>query len=125
VIDLGDELRFERKPKEAPTDAPPCPEARWIRDTFAGNDYRREIWQEPSVNPEGALGFVDERVEVTLGSDVYHLGRFDALLPLSLRESRIELELVEAPTAASGATFSILFIVPAHTAGLELVVSQG
>ena len=127
VIDLGDELRFDRKPgsEEPPGPPPGCPPARWIHETFEGDDYRREIWQEPSSTPPGALSITEGMARVGLGSDVYHLGRFDALLPLSLRDARVELELVEAPSAASGAAFSVLFILPSHTGGIEMLVEQG
>lgn len=125
VIDLGDELRFDRTPE--PPIGPPagCPPARWIHETFEGDDYRREIWREPSMTPEDALTFSEGRAQVTLGSNVLHRGRFDALLPLSLRERRLEIELVEAPTAASGAHFSVLFILPSHEGGIEMLAEQG
>jgi hypothetical protein len=126
VIDLGDELRFDRKAgSEEPGPPPGCPPSRWIHETFDNDDYRREIWREPSETPSGALTIAGGLAHVNLGSDVYHLGRFDALLPLSLRDRRVEVELIEAPSAASGAAFSLLFIVPAHTGGIEMLAEQG
>lgn len=126
IIDLSDDLRFDQRPGSEVVEPPPdCPPARWIHETFEGDDYRREIWRTPSVTPDGALAIEEGEARVTLGSDTYHQGRFDALLPLSLRERRVEIELVEAPSAASGALFSLLFILPAHTGGIEILAEQG